>query len=86
MKPSFLIAMAFAFILVASTAFAYQLKKSDNTACTSDGSTCNVFCDNGHLAGSMIWNGSLWTDGVKSDPDKDGEARKIVAADGTACH
>jgi hypothetical protein len=86
MKSSFLIAAAFSLILVASSAFAYQLKKSDNTDCTSDGSTCNVYCDNGHLAGSMNWNKSVWTDGVKSDADKDAMAKKIVAADGTACH
>lgn len=74
-------------LLVAGSqgAAAYQLKKSNGTACTSDGSTCNVFCDNGQLAGSMNWNGSVWTDGVKSDPDKDGLARKIVAANGAAC-
>jgi hypothetical protein len=64
---------------------AYQLKKADNTACTKDGSTCNVFCDNGQRAGSMNWNGSVWTDGVKWDSDMDRLARKIVAANGTAC-
>lgn len=87
MKFLFLIAVAFFLIIVMSSAYAYQLKKSsDGSACTTDGSTCNVYCDNGHLAGSMNWNGSVWTDGVKSDADKDAMAKKIVAADGTECH
>lgn len=73
-------------VAAAAPASAYQLKKPPNgSACTKDGSECQVYCDNGSLAGSMYWNGSVWTDGVKWDPDMDGEARKIVAADGTAC-
>jgi hypothetical protein len=70
----------------ASAAFAYQLKKPpDNTPCTADGSPCNVYCDDGDIAGTMYWNGSVWTDGVKFDRDEDAEARKIVAANGTSC-
>lgn len=71
---------------ICSTALAYQLKKpSKAEACTTDGGPCNVYCDNGMLAGTMYWNGSKWTDGVKSDSTMDGEARKIVAANGTEC-
>jgi hypothetical protein len=33
----------------------------------------------------MYWNGSVWTDGIKWDADRDVEARKIVAANGTDC-
>lgn len=70
----------------ASAALAYQLKKpSNNTPCTADGSPCNVYCDDGNLAGTMYWNGSVWTDGVKWDSDEAAEARKIVAANGTSC-
>lgn len=86
MKLVFLSAFALSLVIAASSASAYQLlKSSGGGACTQDGSTCNVYCDNGYLAGSMNWNGSVWTDGVKWDPDKDGEARKIVATAGTAC-
>ncbi len=53
--------------------------------CRQDGALCIVYCQNGHLAGSMTWNGSVWTDGVKWDKDRDVEAKMIVAADGTAC-
>lgn len=85
MKYALLMATAFFLLAVTSPAFAYQLKKDDNSQCVADGSTCNVFCDNGDKAGAMNWNLTVWTDGLKSDPDKDGEARKIVAAYGTAC-
>ncbi len=86
MKSIFLNACALALILAASPASAYQLAKSPGGGdCPQDGSTCNVICDNGYLAGSMNWNGNYWTDGVKWDKDRDGEARKIVAAAGTAC-
>jgi hypothetical protein len=73
--------------LLVSPACAYQLKlASDNSKdCVADGSTCQVYCNNGHLAGSMNWNGSVWTDGVKWNADKDAEARMITQADGTAC-
>lgn len=66
-------------------AWAYQLRSTSNGACTKDGTTCKVYCDNGQLAGSMNWNGSVWTDGVKWDPDMDAEARKICAANGSSC-
>jgi hypothetical protein len=86
MKLVFLNIFALALFTTASSASAYQLvKSSGGGACTQDRSTCNVYCDNGYLAGSMNWNGSVWTDGMKWDPDKDAEARKIVAASGTAC-
>lgn len=85
MKPAYMIPVAFSFVL-AAPASAYQLKAASNgAACKADGSTCNVYCDNNQLAGAMNWNGSVWTDGVKWDKDKDAEARKIVAANGTAC-
>lgn len=86
MRFLFLNVFALGLVIVTSSAFAYQLVKSPGGgACTQDGSTCNVYCDNGYLAGSMNWNGNVWTDGVKWDPDKDVEARKIVTASGTAC-
>jgi len=72
--------------VTATPASAYQLKKqSDGGQCTKDGSECSVYCDNGQLAGSMFWNGSVWTDGVKWDSDMDAEARKITSANGSAC-
>lgn len=72
--------------VTATPALAYRLQnQSGGSSCPQDGSECKVFCDNGDLAGSMFWNNSVWTDGVKSDPDMDTEARKITAANGTAC-
>jgi hypothetical protein len=82
MKTLRVIFLALACAALAPAASAYQLQGS---GCNADGSACNVYCDNGQLAGAMNWNGSVWTDGVKWDADKDGEARKIVAANGTAC-
>jgi hypothetical protein len=69
----------------ATPASAYSLQKPNGQACTKDGSECQVYCDNKQLAGSMYWNGTVWTDGVKWDPDQDTEARKITAANGSAC-
>jgi hypothetical protein len=79
MKLSTRLTVGLVVLCSASVAFAYQLK------CSKDGNNCDVFCDNGMKAGTMYWNGSVWTDGVKSDPNKDAEAKKIVAANGTAC-
>jgi hypothetical protein len=86
MKLTALTILSIALVTTTSSAFAYQLKEPPkNDECKADGNPCNVFCDNGYQAGTMYWNGSVWTDGVKWDPDKNTEARKIVAANGTAC-
>jgi len=86
-KPVTLAAIAAGVVLslTATSASAYTTHKPDGSACAADGSECQVYCGNQQLAGSMYWNGSVWTDGVKWDPDMDVEARKIVAANGTAC-
>jgi hypothetical protein len=72
-------------MILAGGAYGYSLKKPNGDACKKDGSDCDVYCDSGLKAGTMNWNGSVWTDGVKSDPDMNAMARKIVAANGTAC-
>lgn len=72
-------------LIPVAPASAYSLRSAANGSCAADGSACNVFCNNGDLAGTMFWNGSIWTDGVKSDPDKDAEARKICDANGASC-
>ena len=68
-----------------SPANAYTLKKHDGSACAQDGAGCNVWCDNNTLAGTMFWNGNVWTDGLRSDEDKDVVARKIRDSNGTSC-
>jgi len=86
MKPVHLNVIAVALLVVALPAAAYQLQSAPNGgSCNRDGSGCKVICDNGQIAGVMYWNGSVWTDGVKSDPDMNAEARKICAANGSAC-
>ena len=73
-------------LLAASPALAYTTQnESDGGACSTDGSACDVFCDNGQRAGTMYWNGSVWTDGVKWDEDFDTEASAICAANGSDC-
>ena len=76
-------------LFISSTASAYRLQTANGGACSKDGSECQVYCtDDAHknkLAGSMYWNGSVWTDGVKSDEDQDAEAKKIMAAFGSGC-
>lgn len=78
------IALGLAITCSPCSSFAYTTKKADGSACTTS-SACNVYCDSGTLAGTMTWNGSRWSDGVRSDADKDVVARQIVAAQGTAC-
>jgi hypothetical protein len=65
--------------LYLNTAEAYSLD------CDQSGSSCKVACDNGQHAGTMYWNGSRWSDGLRSSTDKHELARQIVAAQGTAC-
>ena len=86
MKLALLSVTSAALLVVTSPAFACQVRSaSGGGSCSKDGSTCNVYCDNGQLAGSMNWNGTVWTDGVKSDPDMNAEAKKICDANGSAC-
>lgn len=66
-------------LLFLTAAYAYSI------SCNSSGDSCTVTCDNGQRAGVMYWNGSQWSDGIRSSRDKDDLARKIVAAQGTAC-
>lgn len=78
-------AVAAASFAMPATAFAYIVRNASGGACAYDGSACSVICDNGQLAGTMYWNGSVWSDGVRSDPDAYVVASAIVAAQGTAC-
>lgn len=94
MRNKTALAVAVLLILSAPVASAYVTKKPADQgggACAADGSPCNVYCTNddgsqGDLAGTMYWNGAVWTDGLKSSADMDTEAEKIVQANGTACH
>jgi hypothetical protein len=85
LKAALLIGVAAVTLAFASPAFAYSLKNETANGCGGDGSGCIVFCDSGSRAGLMYWNGSGWTDGTKSAPDKDTEARQICAANGSGC-
>jgi hypothetical protein len=79
-------ALSVALLTIASPAAACQLRsEASGGPCAADGSGCKVFCDDGQLAGVMYWNGSVWTDGVKSDADMNAEARKICAANSATC-
>jgi len=69
----------FAGAVFLSIAEAYSL------GCDQSGTSCKVTCDNGQPAGTMYWNGSRWSDGLRSSTDKDQLARQMVAAQGTAC-
>jgi len=68
----------FAGAMLLSTAEAYSLDCGQSDKCT-------VTCDNGQLAGTMYWNGSQWSDGIRSSTDKNKLAEQIVAAQGSAC-
>jgi hypothetical protein len=85
MKAVPLNVIALMLLISASPASAFTLQGPKGPFCVQDGSTCIVLCDNGQRAGAMNWNGNVWTDGVKSDPDMTAEAQKICAANGSAC-
>lgn len=72
-------AMLFGSLVVLTEAYAYSI------SCNSSGTTCTVTCDNREVAGTMYWNGTRWSDGIRSSTDRDDLARQIVAAQGTAC-
>ena len=88
MKTALLTAVVVA-LLLASPASAYELRGGDPpTPGCSDDEVCYVYCEgdaDGQLAGTMTYNGTNWSDGVRWDPDKDVVAAAIVAAYGTAC-
>jgi hypothetical protein len=75
--------IAGAFVSAPTASLAYSLQ---GKGCDRDGTECRVDCNKtGDLAGSMYWNGTVWTDGVKWDKDRDAMAKKVCAAYGTAC-
>lgn len=55
-----------------------------NLSCESSDS-CKVTCDDGQYVGTMYWNGTRWSDGLRSNTDKDQLAKQMVAAQGTDC-
>jgi hypothetical protein len=85
MKIVFAFSLAGALALAATAVLAYSTKNDSGGECLKDGSACNVYCKSGSRAGVMYWNGGVWSDGSRTDLDKDGEARKIVAVNGSAC-
>ena len=67
------IGVAMALLITAALsppAVAYSLKSHEGSdGCNEDGGSgggCEVYCDNGDLAGVMYFNGNGWTDGVAS--------------------
>ena len=73
------IAASFVFLGSVSTSFAYDIKYSD------DKSEAKVVCDNGTLAGTFLWNGSRWSNGVNSGTDINVLAQQQVALNGSSC-
>jgi hypothetical protein len=65
---------------MSNVALAYSIKYN------SEKTEARIFCDNGQLAGTFLWNGSAWSNGSNSGPDIDALARKQVALNGSDCH
>jgi hypothetical protein len=78
MRKSIRILAVAASVLVLGTAHAYKLVQKS-------GDAIDVYCDSGAFVGTMYWNGSRWSDGLRSDPDKDVVAKQMVAAQGSSC-
>lgn len=66
-------------LLAATAAYAYSI------SCNSANDACTVTCDNRQPVGTMYWNGSVWSDGIRSNKDKDELAKQMVRAQGAAC-
>jgi len=82
MKSIARLLIAGAVLLAPAAACAYSLS---GDGCNGNGNECVVFCNNGARAGSMYYNGSVWTDGVKSAKSREAMANLICAANGSAC-
>ena len=77
---------AVATVVWASPVLACSTQNETNQGpCVADGSACDVMCSTGQRAGVMYWNGSVWTDGVRSNEDFETEALAICEASGTSC-
>jgi hypothetical protein len=67
-------------------AIAFSLKNEITAgSCTADGRACDVWCNDGAIAGKMYWDGSEWTDGTRFNADQNAEAKAICAAAGDDC-
>jgi hypothetical protein len=82
MKSIARLLIAGALLLAPAAASAYSLS---GDGCGGNGNECVVYCSTGARAGSMYYNGSVWTDGTKSATTRDAEAKKICAANGSGC-
>ena len=51
----------------------------------SDKTEAKIYCNNGDLAGTFYWNGTLWSNGVNSGSDINALARKQVKIAGSEC-
>ena len=72
-------------LALCSCAFAFGVAYAYSLDCDSKGESCKVTCNNGQFVGTMYWNGSKWSDGLRWDTDKNALARKMVEAQGTSC-
>ena len=76
-EPEGLSALA-VMILFSSPAVAFSLKNEvTGGACTADRQPCDVWCDNGAIAGEMYWDGSERTGGTRFNADQNVEAKAI---------
>ena len=79
MKRGLKLVLLFSGVCFLNAAFAYRLTYN------SSGDVAYVICNNGSNVGSIYWNGSKWSDGLRSSPDVNDVAKQIVAAQGTSC-
>lgn len=68
-----------AWLVLSTAVLAYDIKYN------GDKTEAKIYCDNGNLAGTFYWNGSVWSNGVNSGKDIVELAKKQVALNGTSC-
>ena len=82
MRRSFAFLVLASAIIVAGPASAYSLEcKDGSNPCQA----YNLKCKDGTFVGTIFWNGTQWSDGLRWDKDIDVVAKKMVAAWGAAC-
>lgn len=75
--------LALAALAGPSRAQSYESEQGTN-GCDGDGGGCIIRCYNGDVAGVMYFNGSTWSDGVRSGSFEE-VAYAILEANGTYC-
>lgn len=72
-------------VLVAAAAYAGLVHAAYAVNCNRADDACQVVCSGNQVIGTMYWNGSNWSDGVRWDPNRHVVADLMARAWGAPC-